>query len=169
LSVRFIDPRISNNLAREASADITRYQEDILRRQSEIYVGAMEPLIRFDPLTKNMADTRRNIERYKSDFAIGVADYFAGKMNIDDLIRRRQSLQDEEIKLADARNSFGVNMANLAQASGKYFEILQQGPATRPGSPEAPASQPDASQPVGVVEQGGCPDRRESATGASRQ
>jgi outer membrane protein TolC len=156
LTVRFIDPRISNNLAREASADISRYQEDILRRRSEIYVGAMEPLIKFEPLTRNMADTRRNIERYRNDFAIGAANYFAGKMNVDDLIRRRQSLQDEEIKLADARDEFGVNMANLAQASGKYFEILQQGPATRPGNAEAAGTQPAGSQPAGPVE-GGMP------------
>jgi len=157
LEVRFIDPRISNNLAREASADIARYQEEVLERQNEIYVGAMEPLIKSASLTKNMADTRRNIERYKSDFAIGVADYFAGKMNIDDLIRRRQNLQDEEIKLADARNEFGVNMANLAQASGKYFEILQQGPATQPGSLEAAGNQAANSQPAGPVERGGTP------------
>ena len=83
LEVRMIDPRISNNLAREASADIARYQQEILRRQSEIYVGAIEPLIKMKSLTTNMADTKRNIERYRSDFALGVQDYFAGKMSID--------------------------------------------------------------------------------------
>jgi len=131
LEVRFIDPRISNNLAREASADMARYQQDILQRRNEIYVGAFEPLVKCKSLASNITDTQRNIERYRSDFAAGVEDYLAGRMNIDDLIRRRQSLQEEEIKLADARSEYGVNMANLAQATGKFFEILQQGPATQ--------------------------------------
>lgn len=157
LEVRFIDPRISNNLAREASADIARFQEEIARRRNEIYVGAMEPLIKAGSLTKNMVDTKRNIERYRNDFAIGMEDYFAGRMNIDDLIRRRQSLQDEEIKLADARNEFGGKMADLAQASGKYFEIIKQGPATRPAAETQPATRPAASQPGLPVEYGGTP------------
>jgi outer membrane protein TolC len=148
LEVRFIDPRISNNLAREASADIARYQEEILERQSEIYVGAMEPLIKFEPLTRNMADTQANIQRYRSDFAAGVQDYLAGRMNVDDLIRRRRSLMDEEIQLADARSTFGLKMAELAQATGKFFEILEQGPAT-----QAASSQPAALP----IEYGGMP------------
>jgi hypothetical protein len=141
VEVRFIDPRISNNLARESTADVARYQEEIVQRKNEIYVGAMAPLIKAGPLTRNIADTQRNIERYRSDFAIGLTDYFADRMNIDDLIRRRQSLQDEEVKLADARNEFGVEMADLAQATGKYFEILAQGPAAQPAAQTQPAAQ----------------------------
>jgi outer membrane protein TolC len=140
LEVRFIDPRISHSLARESSADIARYQQDIRQRRSEIYVGAMEPIIRARSLTSNMADTKRNIERYRGDFVVGLEQYFAGRMNIDDLIRRRESLMNEEIALADARTEFGVKMAELAQATGKYFEILAQGPATQPAAQAQPAA-----------------------------
>jgi outer membrane protein TolC len=144
LTVSFIDPRLSTSLAREASANIARYQQAIERRHKEVYVEAMEPMIKARSLRRNIPEIRRNLERYRQDFHIGLQDYFAGRMDIDDLLRRRQSLLDEEFDLINSKSALGGRMASLAGATGKYFELLQQpAPTPRVLSPQsAPASRP---------------------------
>jgi outer membrane protein TolC len=126
LSVGFIDARISTSLAREAGANIAQYQYAIQRRNNEVYVDTIEPLIKARSLAKSIPEIQANITRYQRDAQAAVEEYFAGSLSVDDLVRRRQSLLDEENKLIDTKANLGQYMANLAAATGKYFELLQQ-------------------------------------------
>lgn len=141
LSVGFIDQRLSTSLAREASANIWQYENAIQRRRNEVYVDATEPLIRIRALTKSIPDRQRNVERYQRDFDAAVQDYFVGRMDIDDLIRRRQDMLDEEFQLTYGKSDLGGMMVSLAAATGKFFELLAEPPANRT-QPTQPASQP---------------------------
>ncbi len=147
MTVSFIDPRLSGSLAREASANIGRYQQAIEQRRKEVYVEAMEPMIKARSLRRNIPEIQRNVERYRRDFDAGLDDYFAGRMNVDDLLRRRQSLLDEEFNLINSKSALGGRMASLAGATGEYFELLQQpAPTTQAVSPpRVPASRPAAA------------------------
>lgn len=158
LAVSFIDRRISDSLAREASSNIARYQNAIQRRRNEVYVEAAEPLIKLQVLARNIPDQEQTVARYRRDYERAVEDYFDGRMNIDGLVRRRQDLIEQELTLSFSKSEQGGRMASLAAATGKYFELLQRPPeplpaaATRPGpatarysaaaAASAPASRP---------------------------
>ena len=139
LSIAFIDPRVSNSLAREASANVAQYQQAITRRRNEVYVEAFEPLAKIQALEQMIPALRDNVERYRQDFQTAVEDYFAGRMDVDDLVSRRQDLLAQEFELSMRKSEMGSRMASLAGATSKFFELLAQ-----------PA--PAASQPAGGAE-----------------
>ena len=99
----------------------------------------MEPLIKIRMLTKSIPDRRRNIERYRQDYEVALQDYFAGRMNVDDLLRRRQGLLNEEFNLSFGTSELGGWNVALAAATGKFFELLAQAIASQPVV--SPASQ----------------------------
>jgi hypothetical protein len=162
VELRLVDPRISKSLEREAQSTISRLENSIQSRRNEIRVGTMEPLLLAQTLRRNIQDTRGNIERYSRDYQAGRRLYFGGKMDIDDLLRRRQNLFNEQQSLIASRTNLGQRMADLASATGKFFELLEQyAVSTRPAStaPTSPAEalpkptqvEATTSQPAGAV------------------
>jgi len=144
LEVRFVDSRVSDSLEREAAATVARFQQAMLARRNDIHVGTIEPLIQAQTLKSNIEDIRRNIDRYKNDYQTGLEAYFKGQMNIDDLIQRRRNLFNEKQDLILSKSRLGQRMADLASATGKFFELLEKAPV--PTTQPAPGTRPDLSQ-----------------------
>ncbi len=50
----------------------------------------------------------------------------AGNLNIDDLLKRRENLFDQDQEIARLTFLVGANVAELCAATGKFFELLDK-------------------------------------------
>lgn len=132
LEVSRVDARVTDSLERQALASIARFEKAVRAREREIYVDTLEPMIRIETLGQNRRELRENLARFREDYERGVAAYRAGELNIDDLLKRRETLAEQEIQIAELGNFIGVNIAELMTATGKYFEILEDQPLSGP-------------------------------------
>lgn len=126
LEFRAVDRRVTTSLEREALASIKRAQQAIRARRNDIYVGALAPLTRMRTLTTNIEQLTANLDRYVRDYNTGLAEYARGKLNIDDLLTRRANLFEQQQAIIESKKRFGVSVARLCAATGKFFELLQQ-------------------------------------------
>lgn len=123
--VSAVDRRVTDSLIGQAEANIARFQQAIASRQNEVYVDTFEPLLRIETLGKSREELIANLPRYQADYDNGVAEYLAGNLNIDDLLKRREDLFDQEQEIAHLTFMVGANVSELCAATGKFFELLE--------------------------------------------
>ena len=70
----------------------------------------------------------RNLPRYQTDYERGLDEYFAGRLNIDNLLDRREKLQRQEQEIGHLTFLVAANVAELCAATGKFFELLNGDP-----------------------------------------
>jgi len=124
LEVSAVDPRVTDSLIRQAQANIVRFSEAIAERENRVFVDTLEPLIRIDTLGTSRDELIENLPRFKADYQTGLDEFFAGKLNIDDLLKRRQSVFDQQREISQLKLIVGFNVAELCTATGKFFEML---------------------------------------------
>lgn len=124
LDISVVDPRVTDSLSRQAQSSISRFQQAIAARENAIYADTFEPLIRIDTLGQSRTELKNNLPRFQSDYDTGVKDFFAGKLNIDDLLLRRQTLTDQQFEISSLTMLVGANVAELCSATGKFFELI---------------------------------------------
>lgn len=127
VEVNVIDARVTESLIRQAEARIERFQQAIIAREDDIFVDTFEPIIRIETLTESRDELVANRPRYESDYRMGVEQYLAGTLNIDDLLKRRESLYDQDEQISRYTFLNGANVAELCAATGKFFELLEKG------------------------------------------
>ncbi len=124
LDVAMVDPRVTGSLARQAQANISRFAQAVIARENEIFVDTLEPIIRIDTLGKSRDELVGNLSRFEQDYRTGLQEYAVGVLNIDDLLKRRDSLVSQENEVARLTQMIGANVAELCTATGKFFELL---------------------------------------------
>jgi outer membrane protein TolC len=124
MEVSAVDPRVTDSLVRQAEANIQRFTDAITARQNMIFVDTLEPLIRIETLGASRDELVENLPRFERDFATGVQEYFAGQLNIDDLLKRRDTLFGQQEEISGLTLLVGFNVAELCAATGKFFELL---------------------------------------------
>lgn len=124
LEVSAVDERVIDSLIRQSQSNIARFTQAIAARENQIFVDTFEPLIRIETLGQSRDELRANLPRYQDDYDTGVKDFQAGKLNIDDLLKRRETLLDQEEEVSRLTLMVGVNVAELCAATGKFFELL---------------------------------------------
>jgi hypothetical protein len=124
VEISAVDPRVTDSLIRQAQANIARFSEAIAERENRVFVDTLEPLIRIDTLGTSRKELEENLPRFEADYQTGLNEFFAGKLNIDDLLKRRQSIFDQQIEISDLQLLVGLNVAELCTATGKFFEML---------------------------------------------
>ncbi|MGB2987293.1 MAG: TolC family protein [Phycisphaerae bacterium] len=124
LEVSAVDARVTDSLIRQAEANIVRFSQAIAARENDVFVDTYEPLIRIETLGTSRDELVTNLPRYQSDYGNGVAEYVAGNLNIDDLLKRRENLFDQEEQISYLTFMVGANVAELCAATGKFFELL---------------------------------------------
>lgn len=124
LDISAVDSRVTDSLSRQAQSSISRFQQAIAARENAIYADTYEPLIRIDTLGQSRVELAKNLPRFQSDYDTGVKDFFAGKLNIDDLLLRRQTLIEQQFEISSLTMLVGANVAELCSATGKFFELL---------------------------------------------
>ena len=128
LDVSAVDPRVTDSLMRQASANMSRFKEAIAARENAIFASTLEPLVRLDTLGQSREDTIANLSRYEQDYAMGVEEYFAGTLNMDDLLSRRNALYTQQDEVAYLTFMLGANTSELCAATGLFFELLEEEP-----------------------------------------
>ncbi len=127
LEVSAVDARVTSSLIRQAQADIERFGEAISARENTIYVNTLEPFIRNAQLTVTRQELIDNLSKYQQDYETGVSEYLAGNLNIDDLLKRRGDLWEQQRTITRQAFFMGVNVAFLCAETGKFFELLNGG------------------------------------------
>lgn len=135
LEVSAIDPRVTSSLQRQARASIERFRHAIAARENLIYADTLEPLVRIDTLSASRDELRQNLERYRDNYESGVAEYLAGNLSIDDLLARRETIFSQEVQIASLTSLVGYNVSELCAATGKFFELLENGHQEPPAEP----------------------------------
>lgn len=128
VEVSRVDARVTRSLTRQARARIARFTEAIVARENDIFVDTLEPLIRMDTLSESRDELRANLPRFTQDYETGLDEYFAGRLNIDDLLKRRETLWEQEQEISRLTLVVGFNVAELCTATGKFFELLEKRP-----------------------------------------
>ena len=108
----------------QAQANIHRFSQGIAARENTIFVDTLEPFMRIESLGTSRDDLLDNLPRYQDDYTGGLSDYEAGRLNIDDLLTRRKTLFEQEEQIAELTLLVGFNIAELCEATGKFFELL---------------------------------------------
>lgn len=140
LDVSAVDARVTDSLIRQAEANIARFNQAIVAREDQVFVDTFEPLLRIETLGQSCNELGANLPRYQTDYDTGLNDYFAGKLNIDDLLTRREELYDQEDEVGRLTFMVCVNVAELCSATGKFFELLNGDPKAQ--TPPAPTPAP---------------------------
>ncbi|MCH7700696.1 MAG: TolC family protein [Planctomycetes bacterium] len=122
--VSLVDPRVTGSLIRQSQANILRFSEAIAARENDIFVDTLEPIIRIETLGASRDELRANLPRFEQDYQSGIDAYFAGTLNIDDLLKRRETLWFQQDEIASLTRLVGANVAELCSATGKFFELL---------------------------------------------
>ena len=138
LDVSAVDHRVTGSLTRQAHANIRRFTQAIAARENAIFVDTLEPLVRIDTLGASRDQLAGNLPRYVDDFRTGVESYLTGGLNIDDLLKRRETILSQEDEISYLTFLVGANIAELCAATGKLFELLN-GPANGAFSSVVPA------------------------------
>lgn len=126
LDVSRVDPRVTGSLARQAQANIHRFEQAIVARENTIFVDTLEPLIRVETVTASKEQLLATLPKYIADFETGITLYEGNQLNIDDLIQRRRSLFDQQREISRLTLLVGANVAELCAATGKFFELLDR-------------------------------------------
>lgn len=124
LDISAVDPRVTDSLIRQARSSIARFREAIAARQRDIYVDTLQPLIRIETLSTSRAELVANLRRFEQDYEAGLSEFFAGNLNIDDLLKRRETLFEQQEQIARIGDDIGENVAELCSATGKFFELI---------------------------------------------
>ena len=124
IDVSAVDPRVTRSLTNQAEARIARFNQAIIARENRIFVDTLEPIIRIQTLSASREELAENLPRFHQDHQAGREGYLAGSLNIDDLLKRRQNLYDQEQEVSRLTFMVGVNIAELCAATGKFFELL---------------------------------------------
>jgi outer membrane protein TolC len=147
LEVAVVDSRVTRSLIRQASADIERYTEAMAARENTIFINTLEPQRRNVQLAQTQQELIDNLPRYQTDYESALAEYLAGRIDIDSLLRRRADLYYQQEEIARQALYMGYNTASLCAETGKFFELLNgHAPAeTQPAERgNASAGQPPA-------------------------
>lgn len=120
-----VDPRVTDSLIRQATASISRFSQAIASRENVIFTDTLEPLVRIDTLSESREELVANLPRYVRDYRSGVRMYVQGSLNIDDLLKRRENVFDQQNEISRLAFLVGANVAELCTATGKYFELLE--------------------------------------------
>lgn len=124
IDISAVDARVTDSLIRQSSGLINRFKQAIAARENEIYTDTLEPLVRIDTLSVSRDELIENLPRYAQDYESGVAAYFNGQLNIDDLLTRRETLVQQQDEISRLIFLVGANVAELCAATGKFFELL---------------------------------------------
>ena len=124
LEVNAVDARVTSSLQRQARASIARFAHAIAARESLIYADTLEPLVRIETLGASRDELTSNLRRFQDDYQTGVEEFIAGSLNIDDLLKRRETIYEQEEEIAELAFLVGANVAELCAATGKFFELL---------------------------------------------
>lgn len=127
IDISAVDPRVTSSLMSQAQARIARFQQAIVARENAIFVDTFEPIVRIETISTSRDELITNHPKYVEDYNIGLQDYEAGTLNIDDLLKRRESLFDQEQDISRFTFLVGANVAELCAATGKFFELIEQG------------------------------------------
>ena len=119
-----VDSRVTGSLIRQAQANIARFAQAILARENAIFEDTLEPVVRIQTLGESRDQLIENLPRYEADYEAGIAAYLAGTLNIDDLLKRRENLFGQQRQIADQIRIIGFNVAELCEATGKFFELI---------------------------------------------
>ena len=126
-----VDPRVTGSLIRQAQANIHRFKQAIERREREIFVDTLEPLIRLETVGLSRTELIANLSGFRENYRTGVDEYIAGRLNMDDLLIRRENLFNQQQEVSQLTFLLAVNVAELLSATGKFFELLDW-PTTPP-------------------------------------
>lgn len=124
IEISAVDPRVTTSLTRQAQANIARFNQAIAARENDIFTATLESLVRLQTIGESRDQIMASLPKYEADYRTGVEEYLAGKMNIDDLLRRRENLGDQIGVISDDTFLIGANVAELCSATGKFFELL---------------------------------------------
>ena len=124
-----VDPRVTTSLTRQAQANIARFNQAIAARENDIFSDTLESLVRLQTIGESRDQLMASLPKYEADYRTGVEEYLAGRMNIDDLLKRRENLGDQIEVIAEDTFLLGANVAELCSATGKFFELLNGAPA----------------------------------------
>ena len=80
--------------------------------------------MRIETLGASRDELARNLRRFQDDYESGVEEFIAGRLNIDDLLKRRETIYEQEEEIAELAFMVGANVAELCAATGKFFELL---------------------------------------------
>ncbi|MFQ5472526.1 MAG: TolC family protein [Dehalococcoidia bacterium] len=125
IDVSAVDPRVTLSLTNQAQARIERFRQAIVARENTIFVEIYEPVIRIDTLQESKAELIANLPRFEEDYRKGLAAFATDALNIDDLLKRRENLYDQQQQISRLTFLVGANVAELCSATGKFFELLQ--------------------------------------------
>ncbi len=126
LDISVVDARVTDSLSRQAEANIARFAQAIISRENDIFVDTLEPIIRIETLSASRAELIENLPRFQTDYQTGLDAYKGGTLNIDDLLKRRENLFDQEQEITRLAFMVGANVAELCTATGKFFELLKK-------------------------------------------
>lgn len=124
VEVSAVDRRVTESLERQAQANIHRFVQAIAARENSVFVDTLEPVVRIETLSASRDELIANLPRYQEDYTSGLAEYLAGRVDIDDLLSRRQTLFEQEEEISGLTALVGFNVAELCAATGKFFELL---------------------------------------------
>ncbi len=124
VDVSAVDSRVTDSLGRQAQARIARFRQAIIARENRIFVDTLEPIIRIETLGASRDELKANIPRFREDFVSGIEQYIQGTLNIDDIVKRRESLFDQQQRVARLTFIVGINIAQLCTATGKFFDLI---------------------------------------------
>ncbi len=124
IDISAVDPRVTDSLIRQSNGLINRFKHAIAARENEIFTDTLEPLVRIDTLSDSRDQLIKNLPRYVQDYESGVVAYFNGQLNIDDLLTRRETLEQQQNEISRLILLIGANVAELCAATGKFFELL---------------------------------------------
>jgi len=138
LDVSAVDSRVTDSLIRQADANIARFNQAISQREREIYVDTLEPYIRLETISESRIELMNSLPQFEEDYSKGVEEYFAGSLNIDDLITRRENLFNQQREVSSMTFLIGANVSELLSATGMSFELLE----FQNGSPDGLPAEP---------------------------
>jgi len=121
-----VDTRVTTSLINQAQANIARFQRAIAARENDIFTGTLEPFVRIETLGASRDQLAAALPLYQDDYEKGLVAYQAESLNIDDLIKRRETLRDQQFAVARQTFILGVNVAELCAATGQFFELLEE-------------------------------------------
>lgn len=124
VGIRHIDPRITDSMERGARADIRGYQNAIKSREADIFVGTTDSLIGMETNANKFRSLTENLPRYRSDYESGITKYFNRQITIDELLEKRDDHYEEQRWIAESRDHYSSNVADLCASTAQYLEYL---------------------------------------------
>ncbi len=124
--VSLVDSRVTSSLIRQAQTRIARFLHAIASRENSIFTDTLEPIVRLETIGASRKELIANLPRFAMNYRMGIDDYQAGKLNIDDLLTRRETLFEQEQEISFNTFLLGANVAELCAATGKFFELLSE-------------------------------------------